>query len=283
MAQSNGHEAVTIRSALLLGVVLTLAGCAQLGATGGRTARSSPRTGSADERCAAAAPSTPAGYAAMFSHIPADEWAGGDGGITVPFGPRSIWLFSDTFSARPHGFAHSTAIVQTGGCMHVSHAGGQILPDDADTRAQVSGHAAVIHHIYWIESGHVIDGTHIAITARAMKLVPHWDGKRRELVYGEWDFADGGFDRTALVSVSASGDLTFVRWTATVRAPAPNAGSMLDCEAPAPATPGHFCYARHIHPELRLAGGRLLVTTSQGWDDGKLHPFADYGLVFSES
>lgn len=217
----------------------------------------------------------------MFARIPAGEWAAGDDGITVPFGPRSIWLFGDTFSARPQGFVHSTAIVQTGGCLHVSHAGAQLLPDDADTRVQIGGRPAIVHHIYWIETGYPIDATHVAIIARAMRLVPHWDAKQGKLVYGPWDFADGGFDRTALVSVSAAGDLTFVRWTAQAHTPPPDAGPMLDCEAPSPPVPGHFCYARHAHPELRLAGGQVLITTSQGWDDGRNHPVADYRLIFT--
>lgn len=217
----------------------------------------------------------------MFARVPASQWAAGDGGITVPFGGRSIWLFGDTFSARPNGFVHSSAIVQDGGCLSVSHEGAQVLPDDPDTHTQVAGHAAVVHHIYWTESGRPVDATHVAITARAIRLVPHWDARQHRLVYGQWDFHDGGADRTALVAVSAAGDLTFAGWTAEARTPPLDPGPMLDCEAPAPPEPGHFCYARHAHPELPLAGGRVLVTTSQGWDDGRHHPFSDYRLIFS--
>lgn len=264
---------MSLRQVLLAGAVLALAGCTP---SGQHTA-----PGASAKHCSAPAPTTAAGYATLFGLLPTREWAAGDDGITVPFGRRSIWLFGDTFSARPRGFVHSTAIVQTGGCLHVSHAGDQVLPDDADTSAQVAGHTAVIHHIYWIETGHPIDATHMAITARAMRLVPHWDANQHKLVYGQWDFHDGGFDRTALVSVSTVRDLTFVRWTAEAHTPPPNPGSMLNCDAPAPAQPGHFCYARHVHPELRLSAGQVLVTTSQGWDDGRLHPFGDYRLIFT--
>jgi hypothetical protein len=239
--------------------------------------------GDRPSRCAAPPPTTVAGYQTLFAGIPVEQWAAGDGAVTVPFGGTSIWLFGDTFSARPHGFVHSSAIVQTGGCLHVSHGGAQLLPDDPDTRASVSGHPAAIHHIYWIEGGHPIDATHLAVTARSMSLVPHWDPAKHEQVYGTWDFADGGFDRTALIAVSATDDLTFVRWTGKVATPPPDPGPMLDCEAPAAPKRGHFCYSVHTHPELRLTGGHVLVSTSQGWDDRRLHPFADYRPIFSES
>jgi hypothetical protein len=195
----------------------------------------------------------------MFARLPQTEWAAGDDGISIPFGKTSIWLFGDTMSARPQGFVHSTAIVQTDGCLHVSRAGAQLLPNDD------------AHHIYWIESARPVDRAHIAVIARAIVLTGTC----------LWCFHDGGFDRTALMSVSAGGDLTFLRWTAKAHTPPPDPGPLLDCEAPAPALPGHFCYARSVHSELRLAGGRVLVTTAQGWDDGRLHPFTDYRLIFT--
>jgi hypothetical protein len=209
--------------------------------------------------CTAPAPTTPGGYAALFAHLPVAEWGAGDTGLTVPFGQRSVWLFGDTMSARPHGFVHSSAIVQTGGCLTVSHAGAQLLPNDD------------AQHIYWIESARAVDPAHLAVVARSTVLSGTCP----------WCFHDGGVDRTALVSVSTGGDLTFVRWTSQARTPSPDPGPMLDCEAPAPPRPGHFCYARHVHPELLLAGGQVLVTTSQGWDDGRQHPFADYRLILS--
>jgi hypothetical protein len=79
--------------------------------------------------------------------------------------------------------------------------------------------------------------THLAVTARSMKLVPHWDAAKHRQVYGIWDFADGGFDRTALIAVSAAGDLAFVRWTGEAVTPPPDPGPMLDCEAPAARSP----------------------------------------------
>lgn len=197
----------------------------------------------------------------MFAALPVGQWGAADGGVSVPFFGKSVWLFGDTFEAHAHGLAHSTAIVQDRGCLHVSHAGAQLLPDDDPA------------HVYWMEGGKVIDRGHLAIAARSVIL----SGNR------VWNFADGGFDRTALVSVSAAGDLTFVRWSAKHFSPPPDQGPMLDCEAPAPATPGHFCYAEHAHPELHLSGGHILDSTSQNWTDGAWHGWNAYRLIFSQS
>ena len=46
--------------------------------------------------------------------------------------------------------------------------------------------------------------------------------------------------------------------------------------------PHYFGYGRHIHPELKLASAKMLVTTCQNWDDGVLHPPADYAVLFTE-
>ncbi len=211
--------------------------------------------------CTRPAPTTPAGYTRMFAALPVGQWGAADGGVSVPFYGKSVWLFGDTFEAHKDGLAHSTAIVQDRGCLHVSHAGAQLLPDDDPM------------HVYWMEGGQVIDRSHLAITGRSVVL----NGS------GVWDFADGGYDRTALVSVSAAGDLTFVRWIAKYINPPPNQGPMLDCEAPAPATPGHICYSEHAHPELRLSGGHILDSTSQNWTDSVWHGWNAYRLIFSQS
>jgi hypothetical protein len=201
--------------------------------------------------CTKPAPTTAKGYAAMFAAVPTSQWGAGDVSISVPLAERSVWLYGDTFSAGR--FVHSTAIVQDRGCLHVSHGGAQLLPND-DAR-----------HIYWIDSatGH---GSTLTIQARAITLTGT----------GAWAFRDGGHTRTASASVSAAGDVSFVRWTADHESPAPNPGPMY------PYGPHHFGYGRHIHPEARLASGRVLVTVSQNWDDGVLHPFADYRPIFSE-
>lgn len=200
--------------------------------------------------CSKPAPASAKAYAALWASLDARQWGAADVSISVRTSHGIAWLYGDTLETGR--FQHSTAIVQTGGCLHVSHAGAQLLPNDD------------AHHIYWIESARVVPGG-LAVTARSIVLV----GK------GAWDFRDGGFARTALVTVSG-GDLTFQRWTAKLVRPALPAGPMYSYG------PHHFGYARHVHPEIRLADGHRLVTTCQNWDDGVMHPFADYRPIFSE-
>lgn len=204
--------------------------------------------------CSRPAPATAKGYAAMFAALPVAQWGAGDVSLSVPLrGGADVWLYGDTFSAGR--FVHSTAIVQRGGCLHVSHAGAQLLPNDDE------------RHIYWIDSAMAHDHG-LLINARAITLTG----------LGAWDFHDGGHTRTAYATVSSAGDVTFVRWTADRRGQAPDAGPMLHLDN----RPHHFGYGRRAHPEVRLADGRILVTTCQNYDDGILHPFADYRPIFSE-
>jgi hypothetical protein len=203
--------------------------------------------------CARHAPTTAAAYTRDFAKIPTSQWGGGDVAITVPTTGRDIWLFGDTLSTRPGGFVHSTAIIQTGSCLHVSSHGAQLLPN------------ADAHHIYWIESGRAVDAQTLTVTARAITLTGS----------GVWGFRDGGVDATALVHVTPAGDLTFIRWTGRKHTAAPNPGPLYSYG------PGHIGYARHTHPELRLADGRPLVTTCQNWDDGQPHPVTAYRPIFT--
>jgi hypothetical protein len=217
-----------------------------------RSPAAAPAVHAAPKGCTKPAPTTAKGYAAMFAALPTSQWGAADTSISVPLADgRDVWLYSDTFEAGR--FVHSTAIVQDQGCLHVSHTGAQLLPNDD------------AQHIYWISTatGH---GSSLTIQARAITLTGH----------GPWDFRDGGHTRTALASVSAAGDVSFVRWTADRSSPAPNPGPMYVYG------PHHFGYGRHTHPEARLASGRVLVTTCQNFDDGVLHPFADYRPIFSE-
>jgi hypothetical protein len=222
--------------------------------------------------CHAPAPATAPAYAQLFAHVDPHEWGAADTAITVPVGHRSVWLFSDTFSSGPDGhgrFVHSTAITQDGGCLHVSHGGAQLLPDEHVSAEPSTSDPSVM---YWIEGGRALGRDRVEISARAIELVGT----------GAWDFRDAGYTRRAELSFDAAGNLTFRRWTATTRAPAPDPGPLINCDAPAAPRPHHFCYARHSHPELRLATGHPLVTTSQNWDDGVLHRFADYRPLFSD-
>ena len=201
--------------------------------------------------CAAPTPTTAAGFQAMFATVDTREFGAADVGISVKVGGRSVWLWGDTFSEGR--FVHSTAITQDRGCLRVSHGGAQLLPNDD------------AQHIYWIQS------------ATSDRSTPY--GKPPSVVItgsGAWDFRDGGFSRTAVTHLDADGDLTFVRWGAPVVSPAPDPGPLYVLG------PHHYGYSVQTHPEFRLASGKTLVSMAQNWDDGVLHPFTDYRVLFSE-
>jgi hypothetical protein len=203
--------------------------------------------------CIKKAPTTTAGYTAMFAALPTALWGAADGAESLKVGARSVWFFGDTASTGR--FVHSTAITQAGGCLHVSHGGAQLLPNDNPS------------HIYWIESARAVSATRVDVTARTVTLTGT----------GGWDFADGGYDRTAVTSLNATGDLTFSRWGPKVASPVPNPGPMYVYG------PHHFGYGRHTHPELPLASHKMLVSTNQNWDDGHVHPYSAYRTLFTQS
>lgn len=206
--------------------------------------------------CAKPAPTSAAGYARLWETLPADQWGAADVSISVPLRDgRVLWLYGDTFSEGGR-FVHSSAIVQTGGCLHVSKGGAQVLPNDRADR------------IYWIHDAHARrDGT-VAIRARLIKLT----GK------GVWAFEDGGAWRTTVVRVTPAGDLVTVRRGQLVKSAAPARGQMYRLDE----NPRHFGYARESHSWAKLASGRTLTTTCQNWDDGVLHPMAEYRPIWSE-
>jgi len=210
------------------------------------------------------APTTVDGYTALFSQIDQAEWGGGDVGITVSVGqvagqPRTVWLYGDTLSDN-NGFVHSTAIIQTGGSLHVSNGGQQLLPNDDPT------------HIYWITAGNKVDATSIEVDARSMVI-----GNK-----SAWDFHDNGVTATAHCNFDAQGNLTFDHWVERVTCPPPDPGVMYNF---GDGNADHFGYSRQSHPELRLQGGGHLVTTAQNWLDGLAnHPdLSDYAPLFSSS
>lgn len=244
----------------LFGAITGLLASVVLAASGGGKPGNNIPASIAPVPCPVPAPSSAAGFTALWDTLPLEQWGAGDIGLSVPVGAdRSVWLYGDTWEAHPNGFVHSTAITQTGGCLHVSHAGAQVLPNDDAT------------HIYWVHDARPTFGG-LLIRARSIALTGT----------GPWDFRDNGYWRTALAWLSPAGDLTFARWaTGPVYSPAPDPGPMIDCEAPAPPVPHHYCYDRFSHPEYRLADGNLLVTTSQNWDDATWHGFDAYRPIFS--
>jgi hypothetical protein len=213
----------------------------------------------------------------MFAHVPTAQWGGADVAISVRVDSMVVWLWGDTISAvrswQPyHGrYVHSTAITQQGGCLHVSHGGAQLLPDSPDGTW------------YWIASAAASGPHRMRITA---------DRVRRSGA-GYWGFKIVG-RRTATAVVDGEGDVTFRSWTgkpvpvqhivrkdgvyqpwsATVSEIA--SGRILVSDLPHAAH--RFSYAPSVHPELRLTGGRTLLTVCRSATP--LHAYADYRSLF---
>jgi hypothetical protein len=196
-----------------------------------------------------AAPTTAAGYTAMFAKLNPAQWGGGDVSISVKLGTRTVWLYGDTLSTGR--MVHSTAIVQTGGCLHVSHGGTQLLPNSGSSW-------------YWIAAANAYGRSSVRILATSV----HRTGS------GPWDFATGR-SRYAVAAVSAAGDVTFTRWLpGTVATPKPS-GTLVR------VGPGHVEYGQVVHRDIPLADGRYLRTLCQNWDDGRMHAPRAYAPLFS--
>lgn len=191
---------------------------------------------------ARSAPDTAAGYERMFAKVIADgEWGGGDVSLSVPIPDgRVVWLYGDTFSPR-NGLVRSSAIVQTGGALHVSDHGGQVLPDDRTRAGRKS--------IYWIEAAAVVGHRTLDVTAAPMSIgtANGWDFHRRDTR-----------SRVARVKVTRTGDVRFVRWTGWTTAPAPFADFAADGS--------HLTYEHRAHPWAWLADGSTLMTHANNWD-----------------
>ena len=211
--------------------------------------------------CASPAPTTAAGYTALWNSIDPMQWGGADVSISVPLGDgRTLWLYGDTLSGTdPHHlsrFVHSTAIVQSRGCLHVSDGGAQLLPDvDRD-------------HWYWIQDAAANHGT---VTIRARLIARTGPGV--------WGFADAGTSTTFTATADAAGNVHLNTNEHSAASPAPDPGPMLRLDG----RPHHFGYARVVHHDLPLAGGGDLVTTCQNWDGPGAVGWADYRPIFSST
>lgn len=80
----------------------------------------------APERCTAPAPTTAAGYQAMFDAKNDDGWSGGDQAASLALADgRVLWLFADTVQGAQRGRAyqagsrmvHNSFLLQDGGCL----------------------------------------------------------------------------------------------------------------------------------------------------------------------
>lgn len=196
----------------------------------------------APRRAAKPAPTTAAGYRRMFATLDPHQWGAADVSISqrLPDG-RRVWLYGDTLSTG-NGFVHSTAITQTGGRLHVSARGAQLLPD-----GPVTGDRKVV---YWIEAVALHPNGDLAVTAAPISVG----------TASAWDFHRVDEEsRTARVRVDAAGDARFIAWTGYVPAP-PATNDLTE------VGPHHFTYGAFTH-DVRLASGRLLRTVNQNWDD----------------
>lgn len=210
-----------------------------------------------------AAPTTAAGYQALWASLDPAQWGGADVSLSVPLEDgRAVWLYGDTLSTT--GFVHSTAIVQDGGRLHVSHDGAQLLPDDTDGT------------IYWIESATAVDADTLHVAAMPMRVgsASVWDFERVD-----------ERSRVAAVHVDAAGDVTFEAWVGW----APAAAPYNDLAQGPSGEVGHLVYENRAHPEAVLASGLTLWTVNQNWDVGDFKRTADgsvdllaYQPIFSE-
>lgn len=259
--------AAGIRGAVAGAVLLTLLGSGCTSSPGRSPndklshSRFAPRQRSPDPvrrpvptACPLPAPTSAAGYAALWETIPNKQWAGGDIGISVQVGNRDVWLYGDSWrpgAADGAHLVHSAAVVQTGGCVRAANGGRQLLPNDDP------------HHIYWIQDARAVSATTLEISARLIRVTGS----------APWDFEDGGQYRSAWFAITAGGDLTFLRWTRRISSPPPAGTSFYSARGTPVADPGpdHIFYALHTHPECVLADGRTLTTLAQNWTDGRRH------------
>jgi len=231
--------------------------------------------------CSVPAPTSAAGYAAMFAAVLTSQWGGADVSISVRVGATNVWLYGDTISNvtswSPYvgGFVHSTAITQRYGCLHVSHAGGQLLPNDPDGTW------------YWIKSAAAVDTTHLRVTADHVARTGT----------GAWDFAVIG-ERTATAVLDSYGDVTFQAWAGARVAPqnivqkdggvyAPWTQTVSEVStgrvlvSGLPHTASYFSYAPSVHPSTtHMASGKTLLTVCT--NSSPLTSYAGYRPLWFE-
>ena len=227
------------------------------------------RTASAkDQPKRDAGPTTVAGYQKMFDKVPVAQWGGGDVGIShlMPDG-RRIWLYGDTVSGN-NGFVHSTALVQTGGKLHVSQGGKQLLPNSGKDPADPS--RELIHWIDGVKQGPTPNTLVVSSMQMSVGKANPWDfRKTRE-----------GQSKKALVKVDGAGNLTFVKWQGWGPVPQKNNPHLAnDFQT---VGPNHYTYGKVTH-DIKLADGSKLTTTSQNWDDPMTnHLNPDGSLKYSD-
>lgn len=106
-------------------------------------------------RCKLKAPTTAAGYQAMFNAKNDRTWSGGDqaSSLRLPDG-RTLWIFADTIQgtqAKSGAYApgwrmvHNSIVIQDGGCLTgvTGRTGGEVIPNPSKTEFYWPQHAVV--------------------------------------------------------------------------------------------------------------------------------------------
>lgn len=201
------------------------------------------------------APDTAKGYQKMWNKLDQKEWGSADVSLSVPLGDgRVVWLYGDTTSEN-NGFVHSTAITQTGGRLHVSSGGAQLIPNDDAMGDRDS--------IYWIQDGTPVGKNQIHVIAAPMSVGKGgvWDFKRRSML-----------DRMGLLKVDENGDVHFVKWLRWVTAPR--------MFADLKKVDNKLTYENRAHPEAKLKSHKVLMTVNQNNADGHFVYNADGTINF---
>lgn len=215
------------------------------------------------------APTTAAGFQAMFDKVSVNEWGGGDVSVSVKIADgRTIWLYGDTLS-KTNGMVNSSALVQTGGTLHVSDSGRQLLPE----AGTIDGRKGV----YWIETAKHLGDNRVQVTAAHMSIgtTDAWDFKRATAK-----------SRTATLTVATSGDVRFDGWTGWVAEPRVDKtllGEWQGVPADRAADKGAVFYRKNAHAQFKLDSGKVLHTICANRTDGSLADLKAYRPIFVES
>lgn len=207
------------------------------------------------EKLTTPAPTSAKDFSLLWEkEVKPEEWGGADVSLSVKITDgRTAWLYGDTPSIN-NGFVNSSAIVQDGGNLHVSHGGKQLLPKGKAKDS--SGY----HTVYWIEAARSAPDNGIiatvAETAIGGKSV--WDFKR--VNPNSWE---------VLLKVTPTGDIDFVRWLKETAAPQLD-HTLITFDK---TNRHHFAYGKQEHQQFSLSSGKTLLTYSQNWDDVAIGEF----------
>lgn len=182
--------AVLVLAAALLATLVVRSGHDYADA---RAVAAASRADLSDAQCRQVAPSSVAGYAALWDSLDPARWASATAAASVPLPDgRTVWLYGATTTRRGRTSAvtsWSSAVTQRGGCLHISHQGAPLLPSDD------------VRNVYRLDAAIPASPTSILVTATRLYVT----GDCATCAAPEGTAA-------ALVSVNSSGDLDFSSW-----------------------------------------------------------------------